>query len=87
MNSPITFSTRPFTFGELELSFKMATHSDISAVIDLIVARSEPHVTREEVCALTESEALVVITELGKSFGTAAFLRKLLESTTESEAE
>lgn len=73
----ITFSTRPFTMGELELAYKVS-NGDISATIDIIVARSEPPVTREYVCSLTESEAQETIVRLGKSLTTVAFLRNLL---------
>jgi hypothetical protein len=48
--SKITFSMRPYTFGEIELVSKV-TNGDITAIIDLIVARSDPHVTREYVCS------------------------------------
>jgi hypothetical protein len=80
MASKITFSTRALTLGELELLAK-AAHDDPSAGIDLIVARSEPKVTREYVCALTESEGIEVLQELSETMRTLQFLRTLLGST------
>jgi uncharacterized protein (DUF1778 family) len=72
----ITFSMRPYTFGEIELVSKV-TKGDVSAIIDLIVARSERVITREYVCSLTESDIVDVSQALADSFETATKLRKL----------
>lgn len=83
MPSKITFSTRALTLGEIELLSKMA-NNDISAAIDLIVSRSEPKVTRDYVCSLTESEAAEVVQELTATMHTLNFLRTLLGTTEET---
>lgn len=62
----ITFSLRPVTMGEWELATRVA-HGDPTASIDLIVSRSEPKVTREQVCALTVNEGAEVMSDLSKS--------------------
>jgi hypothetical protein len=74
--SKVTFSMRPYTFGEIELVSKV-TSGDITAIIDLIVARSDPHVTREYVCSLEESDIVDVSQALADSFETATKLRRL----------
>jgi hypothetical protein len=78
MPSKITFSTRPFTLGELELAGRISAHNDITAAIDLMVLRSETPITREYVCSLSESDAMEAIRELGRSMRTTVFLRNLL---------
>jgi hypothetical protein len=78
MASKITFSTRPFTLGELELAGRITANNDITAVIDLMVLRSDRPIIREYVCSLSESEAMEAIAELGKSMRQAVFLRNLL---------
>lgn len=74
--SPISFSLRPYTFGEIELADKL-THGDVSATIDLIVSRSDPPVSRAFVEALTEPDIMTVMTELTKTISTQQHLRKL----------
>jgi hypothetical protein len=73
----ITFSTtRTFTFGEIELAHKSA-QGDISAAIDLMVSRSDPKVTREQVCALEEGEILETFKALTDTVNTMVNMRKL----------
>lgn len=73
----ITFSTtRTFNLGELELAQK-AAQGDVSAAIDLMVRRSDPPVTREDVCSLDEGEMLECMQELGKTVGKLGNMRKL----------
>lgn len=75
--SVMTFSTRSFNVGEIELA-TLASAGDMSAGIDLLVARSEPPVTREWVCALSIDEYVEAYQELGKATQVIQALAKLL---------
>lgn len=79
MTSKITFSTRGFTLGELELMDKVK-NGDITASIDLMVKRADQPVTREYVCSFTESEAMEAVEALRASIQTSTFLRNILKS-------
>lgn len=72
----VTFSTRPLTMGELEMCFKIG-RQDTTAIIDIIVARSDPKVTREYVCSLPVPTVAACMADLAKSLDTVAYIEKL----------
>jgi hypothetical protein len=72
----ITFSSRPLSIGEIELSAK-AAKGDLTAMIDFMVARSDPQVTREDICALLPSEVQEVAARLKQSIDTSLYIAKL----------
>lgn len=75
--SVMTFSTRSFNVGEIELA-TLASAGNMSAGIDLLVARSEPPVTREWVCALSIEEYVEAYHELGNTVQIIQALTKML---------
>lgn len=77
--SPITFSTRPISLGELELFLK-ASNGNMTALIDIIVARSEPKVTRATVEALIPSQVTLVANALRESIDTVNYISKLFDN-------
>lgn len=86
MAANMTFTMRPMTIGEGELAYK-SSHGDVSAMVDLIVSRSEPKVTREYVCSLDISTDLPdIMLSLAASFATMQSLRKLFGSSDDSNS-